>query len=31
MEKNPPTNPELLPGTLYLLVLRTLRAGPLHG
>jgi PadR family transcriptional regulator, regulatory protein PadR len=24
-------NPELLPGTLYLLVLRTLRAGPLHG
>ncbi|MBV8843313.1 MAG: PadR family transcriptional regulator [Bryobacterales bacterium] len=27
----PPANPELLPGTLYLLVLRTLRAGPLHG
>src|SRR5258706_15108872 len=26
-----PTSPELLPGTLYLLVLRTLRAGPLHG
>ena len=25
------TSPELLPGTLYLLVLRTLRAGPLHG
>jgi PadR family transcriptional regulator PadR len=24
-------NPELLPGTLYLLILRTLRAGPLHG
>lgn len=24
-------NPELLPGTLYLLVLRALRAGPLHG
>ena len=24
-------NPELLPGTLYMLVLRTLRAGPLHG
>jgi transcriptional regulator len=23
--------PELLPGTLYLLALRTLRAGPLHG
>lgn len=26
-----PTTPELLPGTLYLLVLRTLAAGPLHG
>ena len=26
-----PTNPELLPGTLYMLVLRTLRGGPLHG
>src|SRR5271154_3027883 len=26
-----PANPELLPGTLYLLILRTLRAGPLHG
>jgi transcriptional regulator len=25
------TNPELLPGTLYMLVLRTLRSGPLHG
>lgn len=24
-------SPELLPGTLYLLVLRTLAAGPLHG
>ncbi|MBY0507289.1 MAG: PadR family transcriptional regulator [Bryobacteraceae bacterium] len=24
-------NPELLPGTLYLLVLRTLALGPLHG
>jgi len=24
-------NPELLPGTLYMLVLRTLAAGPLHG
>jgi transcriptional regulator len=23
--------PELLPGTLYLLILRTLAAGPLHG
>ncbi len=30
MGKNP-ANPELLPGTLYLLILRTLRAGPLHG
>jgi PadR family transcriptional regulator PadR len=25
------TTPELLPGTLYMLILRTLRAGPLHG
>ena len=25
------TTPELLPGTLYLLVMRTLAAGPLHG
>lgn len=25
------STPELLPGTLYLLVLRTLSAGPLHG
>ena len=30
MGKNP-GSPELLPGTLYLLILRTLRAGPLHG
>ena len=28
---NESSTPELLPGTLYLLVLRTLRAGPLHG
>ena|SRR5688572_19539773 len=27
----PPTQPEFLPGTLYMLVLRTLAAGPLHG
>ena len=27
----PNTTPELLPGTLYLLVLRTLAAGALHG
>jgi transcriptional regulator len=26
-----PANPELLPGTLYLLVLRSLAGGPLHG
>jgi len=26
-----PNSPELLPGTLYLLVLRTLARGPLHG
>jgi transcriptional regulator len=26
-----PTSPELLPGTLYLLILRTLSRGPLHG
>src|SRR5665213_4209172 len=31
MGRKSPANPELLPGTLYLLVLRTLRAGPLHG
>ena len=24
-------NPELLPGTLYMLILRTLKDGPLHG
>ena len=29
MESNP--IPELLPGTLYLLILRTLSRGPLHG
>jgi len=28
---NLPANTELLPGTLYLLILRTLRGGPLHG
>lgn len=26
-----PLNREVLPGTLYLLILRTLRRGPLHG
>jgi PadR family transcriptional regulator len=26
-----PLNPDLLPGTLYLMILRTLLAGPLHG
>jgi transcriptional regulator len=31
MGKNPSANPELLPGTLYLLILRTLRGGSLHG
>jgi PadR family transcriptional regulator PadR len=31
MGKKPPTNPDLLPGTLYLLILRTLRKGRLHG
>jgi PadR family transcriptional regulator PadR len=31
MGTNQPANPELLPGTLYLLILRTLRSGPLHG
>lgn len=31
MGKKPVVNPELLPGTLYLLILRTLRGGPLHG
>ena len=27
----PADSPQLLPGTLYLLILRTLAAGPLHG
>jgi PadR family transcriptional regulator, regulatory protein PadR len=27
----PPEIPELLPGTLYLLILRTLKSGALHG
>jgi PadR family transcriptional regulator PadR len=27
----PEDSPQLLPGTLYLLILRTLTAGPLHG
>src|SRR6202047_1964984 len=27
----PPETPQLLPGTLYMLVLRTLSRGPLHG
>ncbi|MGA2593638.1 MAG: PadR family transcriptional regulator [Bryobacteraceae bacterium] len=27
----PPENPPLLPGTLYMLVLRALARGPLHG
>src|SRR5689334_10252749 len=31
MGTNSPANPELLPGTLYLLILRTLRGGQLHG
>jgi PadR family transcriptional regulator PadR len=31
MGTRPLANPELLPGTLYLLILRTLRGGPLHG
>ena len=26
-----PVNPDLLPGTLYLMILRTLNRGPLHG
>jgi PadR family transcriptional regulator PadR len=26
-----PVRPDLLPGTLYMLILRTLAAGPLHG
>ncbi len=28
---NQPDAPQLLPGTLYMLILRTLRSGPLHG
>lgn len=31
MPPNPPTNSEFLPGTLYMLVLRALAGGPLHG
>ena len=31
MGKSPVPGPDLLPGTLYLLILRTLRGGPLHG
>jgi PadR family transcriptional regulator, regulatory protein PadR len=31
MAKKPPVSPTLLPGTLFLLILRTLRSGPLHG
>jgi transcriptional regulator len=31
MGSTPIPSPDLLPGTLYLLILRTLRAGPLHG
>jgi len=27
----PPETPQLLPGTLYMLILRTLSRGPLHG
>ena len=27
----PPNQPEFLPGTLYMIVLRTLAAGPMHG
>lgn len=30
-ELMPPTNTEFLPGTLYMLVLRALAPGPLHG
>ena len=26
-----PLNPDLLPGTLYMMILKSLRAGPLHG
>src|SRR5215470_6285419 len=28
---DPLTSPQLLPGTLYMLILRTLEKGPLHG
>ena len=28
---SPPDSPQLLPGTLYMLILRTLARGPLHG
>ena len=31
MEKEDRSTPELLPGTLYMLILRTLNAGPMHG
>jgi transcriptional regulator len=31
MEKGDRPTPELLPGTLYMLILRTLNAGPMHG
>lgn len=31
MEKEDRLIPELLPGTLYMLILRTLNAGPMHG
>src|SRR5260370_41126633 len=31
MEKEARPTPELLPGTLYMLILRTLNAGPMHG
>ena len=31
MGKKPQANPDLLPGILYLPILRTLRSGPLHG
>src|SRR5258706_7809574 len=31
MEKEDRPTPELLPGTLYMLILRTLNAGPMHG
>ena len=31
MEKERHPTPELLPGTLYMLILRTLNAGPMHG